>query len=691
MVHRAAPGFARAVSRWLVTARSVSREGQVASVGLRRYPGAMQERQQALAAWLETLGVGTADTIQRDPAATIRPADRRWRTAEKQAGAFLQQLADDGPRLQLMEVIGQGGMGVVRLAAQVALGRRVAVKMLRGDRRSEQATRALLREAWVTGSLEHPNVVPVHDIGVDEEGQPLIILKRIEGVPWIDLMGDVEAVRTRFGADDLLAWNLDILLHVINAVRFAHSRGVLHRDLKPENVMIGEFGEVYVLDWGIAVSLHDDHGGRLPLASEVREIAGTPCYMAPEMLGVTEQTLSERTDVYLLGGLLYEVMSGHPPHRGDSAVAIASSVLRSQPEFPPTAPVFLVEVCRRALSADPADRFASADELRNQLQLYLAHRGSARLAARAHRQLGELQALIARARSDRDPGGPQAVDDEPIAKEGLYKLFGACRFGFHEALSAWPENREARAGLERALSSMADYELTRGHASAAEALLVQMEQPPEQLRQRVAEALHEHAHRGQRMAELERLSADLDAGQGARTRTFVTAVLAVVCAVCPLALQIFGYQHLLSHESLLGLLCGLTVLTGGMFFWARESMSKTAVNRRSAAATMMALLASLALQLGFWSLAIPVQSTLIFLLLLWALAFSIMGLSLESTAWVVVASYTCAFALSVWRPQWVLYWHTLGHAGLVVGARLTWLEYRHLYLEREGASAEPDS
>src|SRR5689334_21645835 len=126
-------------------------------------------------------------------------------------------------------------------------------------------------------------------------------------------MRDGNAARERYGADDLLEYNLSILVQLCSAVSLAHERGVLHRDLKPENVMIGRFGEVYLVDWGIAVSLTADLQGRLPLAAEQNEIAGTPCYMAPEMLGALGK-LSERTDVYLLGAILHENLSGEPPH-----------------------------------------------------------------------------------------------------------------------------------------------------------------------------------------------------------------------------------------------------------------------------------------------------------------------------------------------------------------------------------------
>ena len=231
----------------------------------------------------------------------------------------------------------------------------------------EQVRRAiaaldLLREAWVTGAIEHPNVVPIHFVEVDAEGLPLVVMKRIEGVEWSTLACDAAAVARRFGATDLLAWNLGVLMQVLNAVRFAHHRGVIHRDLKPSNVMIGDFGEVYLLDWGIAVSLRDDGTGRFPLATDATELAGTPCYMAPEMLGRPGgPPLSERTDVYLAGAILYELLTGRVPHEGGDAISVLASVVASKFEIPPSVPAEIARICERAMHADPAQRYPSAE------------------------------------------------------------------------------------------------------------------------------------------------------------------------------------------------------------------------------------------------------------------------------------------------------------------------------------------
>ena len=375
-------------------------------------------------AWLETLHADTSLTLRQAPSSTVIPTQIRS-TGGRRAVAVLEELARLAPgaeaQLKPGKTIGEGGMGVIRVAEQTALGRTVAVKTLKGDGRNPAAALDLLREAWVTGALEHPNIVPVHHVGLDEHGNPIIVLKLIEGVEWHDILEDAALVEARYGAGDLLAWNLGILLQVTNALRFAHSRGIIHRDLKPANVMVGEFGEVYLLDWGIAVSLHDDGSGRLPLASAADEMAGTPCYMAPEMLArAGGPPLSERTDVYLVGAVLFEIITGQPPHQGQTAVEVVTSVLASRPRLPDDAPAELARICTRAMEPDPADRYASIDELRHDLTAYLEHRGSARLADVARARKDELLALLVAERE----------------REAIYRLYGACRFGFLRVLDA---------------------------------------------------------------------------------------------------------------------------------------------------------------------------------------------------------------------------------------------------------------
>ncbi len=145
---------------------------------------------------------------EEDPSQTIVPVQPVTDAAAHTAATMLDRLtAGAAPRVKLEKTLGEGGMGIIKLAEQVALGRPVAVKSLRPSKKSATNTTKLLHEAWVIGSLEHPNVVPVYDIDVDSEGAPLVVLKRIEGVHWGTLMGDAEAVKKRFGAADLLRFH----------------------------------------------------------------------------------------------------------------------------------------------------------------------------------------------------------------------------------------------------------------------------------------------------------------------------------------------------------------------------------------------------------------------------------------------------------------------------------------------------
>lgn len=167
-----------------------------------------------IAAWLAAAADDRADTARSAPRSTIVPTLDRTSAATAHAQALLAALGGHlaGEALRTGETLGEGGMGRVRLAEQVALGRMVAVKSLRPDRRDPGAAVDLLREAWVTGALEHPNIIPVHTIHADDDGLPMVVLKRIEGADWSELLDDPEAVLARFGATDLLAWNLEILV-----------------------------------------------------------------------------------------------------------------------------------------------------------------------------------------------------------------------------------------------------------------------------------------------------------------------------------------------------------------------------------------------------------------------------------------------------------------------------------------------
>ena len=613
-------------------------------------------------AWLATIDAGDAATLHAAPRSTIVPAGYRASTAGARALAVLEELAarpaGAGEPLKLGATLGEGGMGVIRAAEQVALGRTVAVKTLRADGRDPGAALDLLREAWVTGSLEHPNIVPVHHVGLDADGQPLIVLKRIEGVAWHELLGDADAVAARFGATDLLAWNVGILIQVLNAVRFAHSRGIIHRDLKPSNVMIGAFGEVYLLDWGIAVSLVDDGSGRLPLASAATEMAGTPCYLAPEMLGrVRGLPLSERTDVYLAGAVLHEIVTGAPPHVGRTAYEVIASVIASQPALPATAPLELQRICARAMHADPAARFASAEELQQALRGYLEHRGSAQMAERAQARLDELLAALAA------PGG-----DPAGRREQVYRLFGACRFGFHEALVAWRDNDEARAGLRRAIVAVAEFEL-RDDPRAAVALLGELDAPPADLLARARAAAAAAASRRSELEQLDRLH---DQKIGTRTRFFISTVLGALFTLAPLLLVLFPALRPSSHRDLLGWALGLLVLLCALGVWARESMRKTIINRRVFATGVWLFATQAGLMLAAPRMGLtPLQAETL-MTFVWMLIAGMTAIGVDRRMIPSAIGYAVGFGLGVVFPDARYYFMVASNFVFLVTAAWNW-------------------
>ena len=297
--------------------------------------------------------------------------------AERTA-VLLEQLVGTARRgrdgaLRIEQTLGEGGMGLVRAATQVAIGRKVAIKSLRPSCRSAAARLELLREAWVTASLAHPNVIPIYEIMTDDEGWPLIVMQRVEGVNCAALLEDEERARECSHGQDLLRWHLSVVVQVCHAVQHAHRAGIIHRDIKPRNVMIGPSGEVYLLDWGLAVALNDEWAGCVPSACDATGLDGTPEYMAPEMWGGVPDRLSVRTDVYLLGAVLFEIVSGRPPHPRQGRAEILKSLLEAAEPAPLGAPPELEQICRRAMSVHPAERYESAEAFRCAVEDFLQY------------------------------------------------------------------------------------------------------------------------------------------------------------------------------------------------------------------------------------------------------------------------------------------------------------------------------
>ena len=459
-------------------------------------------------------------------------------------------------------------MGVVHLARQPALSRRVALKSLLPELRGDQAMASnLVREAQITGALEHPNIVPVYDIRYTSAGEPQIVLRRIEGAAWSELMHDAAELARRFDVRDPLEWNLRVLMQVCNAVAYAHSRGVIHRDLKPENVMIGEFGEVYVLDWGIAAGLEGSEGETLCGAAAASMVVGTPDYMAPEMLLGDPEQLSPRIDVYLLGAILHELLTGRPPRSGNELERALRSALHEPIERPSDAPRPLARLCERALSRHPDARPANVTAFRDELRRFLRTRHSELLLTQASARLVELERAVA------------AVDPHDRAREhAIYNLFGQSRFGLQQVLFESPEHSRAQAELRRAIELIARYELARGNAEAAATFAAEIKISSE-LRGQIDAAL---VTAKRELSSLRSLARDNNPYTGARARRVLAWSLATLWIVPPLLLTLTSSPPRESHLGMVALSGGLLGVISVSLWAARAAIQRTSINRRAA-------------------------------------------------------------------------------------------------------------
>lgn len=606
------------------------------------------------------------DTMRRDPRGTIQPQGGLSGQAYARALALLHRLRNTpgeqaATRFEVTDTLGIGGMGIVREATQVVLGRPVALKTLRPDQRSDDSTAALLREAWVTGSLNHPNVPPVHDITMDDSGAPLIVLERIDGQSWSDYMFSQRRVREHFGAEDLLEWNLGILMQVLNVVRFAHSRGIVHRDLKPDNVMIGEFGQVYVVDWGLAVTLRDS-SGLIPSASVASDFAGTPAYMAPEMVGWRNLPIAETTDIYLIGAILYEILTGRPPHDADDPDNLIASVIRSKPALSKKIPRGLARICRRAMDPDPDGRFSNVEQVRLALQGFLQHRGSARLAMHSLSRLGELERELQAARPS---------DTEK--RQELYRLYGGCRFGFQEALSNWPGNEAARDGMRRATEAMVAYELDSGDARAAAALCAGLDDPPEHLRLRIASAQQARAAERKRFESLEELAIQHDPRVGQHIRFALMLILGTFFTVAPPILWYgFGFDTVGGHQQLMIWTGGLLGLSLIIAIIAHETVTSSVLNRRLYFSLVIILTAQLVMELGLWRAHFSPQASVLMHQFMWFLALAGVAVNIEKRMIPSALCYLVVFIALAERPGWELAAFSLPHIGLTSNALIVW-------------------
>jgi len=357
-----------------------------------------------------------------------------------------QSVADAGkvkppPQYELLDVLGEGGMGTVFRARQTSVDRQIALKMLRPDAAEKKRDRdRFLSEAVATADLDHPNIIPVHDLGTNESGQLFYAMKEVRGTPWEQVLDGKP-----------LQENLSILLRVADAVAFAHSRGIIHRDLNPDNVMLGDYGEVMLTDWGLAVSVTDE--GKAARLEEGHTVGGTPSYMAPELAAGEVAKIGPCSDVYLLGAILFRVVTGRSPHSGAAVMEClrnAANNVISLPEEEETGKTHeqeLLDIARKAMSTEPGERHSDVKTFQADVRAYLDHAESIVLADSA------------------------AADLDKSGQSKNYRDYTRAVSGYEQALNLWAENERALSGLKDAQLAYANCAFDRGDFDLADSLL----------------------------------------------------------------------------------------------------------------------------------------------------------------------------------------------------------------------------
>lgn len=323
---------------------------------------------------------------------------------------------------QIIDKLGQGSMGIVYSARQTAVDRVVAIKMIKStDKANSESQKKFLYEAQITADLDHPNIVPIHELGCTDDGALFYAMKKVTGTEWKEVIGQKSKEE-----------NVEIFMKVADAMAFAHSKGVIHRDLKPENTMLGDYGAVYVTDWGLAINLRN----------KKFSLGGTPIYMAPEMAGHKVDKIGTASDIYVLGGILFQVITGRGPHTGKSVTQCLRAALHNE-IVPIETDDALMPIAMKALATEPEDRYRSVEEMQDAIREYRRHAESISIADRSRGQLEE------------------AI----VSKD--YEKFSRSVFGYQEALDLWPENKAALTGLPRARQAYAQCALDQGNYELA--------------------------------------------------------------------------------------------------------------------------------------------------------------------------------------------------------------------------------
>jgi hypothetical protein len=337
-------------------------------------------------------------------------------------------------------------------------------------------------------------------------------------------------------------------------------------------------------------------------------------------------------------------------------------VLTSPPEVPSSAPSEIADICRRAMAADPKDRYASAEEFRRALSTYLEHRESMRLARQAQRKLTELLEEIREAQSGESDGA------------SVEHLFGECRFGFRAALDTWAENEVALGGSRLAIKSMAEHEIRAKNLRAARLLVSELSDAPEDLRRRLAELERTLAEHAARHEQLEAFGREHDPTIGSRTRTFAVMVMGVLWTAMPATAHFVLRARRIEPDIRISIITAALslVLLGSLGWWARETLMKTALNRRISAITAFTLVGQAVLGAAFTLTNVDATTAVTFNFFMWFVVLSITSITVEPGMWPSAVVYLTALFLALRFRDVVFLIMSASHFALTVNAVFVW-------------------
>ncbi len=441
-------------------------------------------------AWNQAVGDGGASKSnlpsQLSPAIERTFSDRQFEKLRICTVAETPSNSDLTVDFKLLKKLGQGGMGDVFLAHQASLDRRLALKLMRpieGRKRAqltqtgkleefeENRRQQFLSEAIVTSDLDHPNIVPIHEAGFSSNGDLFYAMKCVVGDPWSD------KIKT-FSKDE----NIDVLMKVCDAIACAHNRGVVHRDIKPQNVMLGGFGVVLVMDWGLALPTPQYEKAESILATS--GLGGTPAFMAPEMAVGPIEKIGPASDIYLLGATLFLIITGQAPHQGRNVTECMNAVRNNEiREVPPEKQGELLEIARKAMASNPKDRYEKVEDFQQAIRDYRSHAESISLATGAFEYLENAK----KSQSDSD--------------------FSRASFGFEEAIKSWSGNAKAHHGLAEAVLLRAQSAYEKGNYELGLSLLDENDAEHVATIAKIRAGMNEAHNRVIRLARLRKIAA----------------------------------------------------------------------------------------------------------------------------------------------------------------------------------------